>query len=394
LEPSYNFDLIIDRKETASIKWDEADHIFGGDHLTPLWVADMDFQVPDEVTQVLSERVRHGIYGYTSRSDHYLSAVQRWMDKRHQWKIEKEWICHSPGVVTALNLIMDGFTKNGDKVLIQPPVYPPFAKAVLNHNRELVTNPLIYDHGTYSIDFADLEAKLSDRKVTLMILCSPHNPVGRVWSIKELEALSALAIKYNVLIVSDEIHSDLVFNGYHHTPYATVSEKAAAHSIICTAPSKTFNLAGLQISNVIIPNQALRRIYLKEVRRFSLGEPNTLGAAAAEAAYRFGENWLDQCLAYIKENADFVSEFLKQKIPNLRMSPLEGTYLGWIDCTELHWDKIKLQRFLTNEAGLALNQGYTFGKEGEGFFRINLACPRSLLEDAMCQLYAAFHENG
>ncbi|MET1249915.1 MalY/PatB family protein [Sporolactobacillus sp. STCC-11] len=392
MEPTYNFDRIIDRKETASIKWDEADHIFGGEHLTPLWVADMDFRVPDEVTQALSERVGHGIYGYTARSDRYLSAVQKWMAERHQWMIEKEWICHSPGVVTALNLIVDGFTKDGDKVLIQPPVYPPFAKAVLNHHRELVTNPLTYDHGIYSIDFADLEAKLSDPKVTLMLLCSPHNPVGRVWSIKELKALSTLAVNYNVLIVSDEIHSDLVFNDYHHAPYATVSEEAAAHSIICTAPSKTFNLAGLQISNVIIPNQSLRRIYLKEVRRFSLGEPNTLGIAAAEAAYRYGANWLDQCLVYIKKNADYVSEFLEHNLPKLRMTPLEGTYLGWIDCTELGWDKMKLQRFLTNEAGLALNQGYTFGAEGSGFFRINLACPRSLLQDAMRQLYAAFHE--
>ncbi|MFT8312288.1 MAG: MalY/PatB family protein [Sporolactobacillus sp.] len=390
---SYDFDQVINRNGTASIKWDEADRLFGGDHLIPLWVADMDFQVPVEVTVALSKRVNHAIYGYTTETEGYLESVQKWMEERHHWSIEKDWICHSPGVVTALNFIVDGFTHEGDRVLIQSPVYPPFAKSALNQGRELVTNPLINDNGEYRMDFVDLEHKLSDPKVKLMILCSPHNPVGRVWTKKELTKVAELASQYDVLVVADEIHNDLVFVGHHHTPYAQISEEASAHSIICTAPSKTFNLAGLQISNIIIPNPTLRRNYLKQVRRFSLSEPNTLGVTAAEAAYRFGANWLDQCLAYIKKNADFVTNFLKQNLPNLEMTPIEGTYLGWIDCRKLGWDKLHLQNFLRKEAGLALNQGYAFGAEGEGFVRINLACPQSLLKQAMNQLQFAFQQN-
>ncbi|MCO7126822.1 pyridoxal phosphate-dependent aminotransferase [Sporolactobacillus shoreicorticis] len=390
---NYDFDQVTDRNGTASIKWDEADRLFGGEHLIPLWVADMDFQVPAEITEALSNRIQHAIYGYTSASEDYYQIVKQWMAHRHQWAIKKEWICHSPGVVTALNLIVDGFTCEGDKVLIQSPVYPPFAKSALNQNRELVTNPLINDNGVYRMDFVDLEHKLSNSKVSLMILCSPHNPVGRVWTKRELAKVAELANKYDVLVVADEIHHDLVFEGHHHTPYALISEEASDHSIICTAPSKTFNLAGLQISNIIIPNSSLRRKYLKQVRRFGLGEPNTLGVTAAEAAYRFGESWLDQCLTYIKKNANFVTNFLKKNLPDLKMTPIEGTYLGWIDCRKLGWDKLRLQQFLIKEAGLALNQGYAFGTDGEGFVRINLACPQSLLKEAMNQLQSAFQHH-
>ncbi|MCO7177167.1 MalY/PatB family protein [Sporolactobacillus kofuensis] len=388
---AYDFDAIIDRKGTASIKWDEVDHIFGDQQLLPLWVADMDFQVPEEVTEALSKRIRHGIYGYTANSESYLSAVQQWMMKRHQWQIEKEWICQSPGIVTALNLIVDGFTTIGDKVVIQPPVYPPFPKAVKNQHRELVTNPLLYQNGVYTMDFTDLEKKFADPKVKLMILCSPHNPVGRVWKRVELETLADLAAKYDVLIVSDEIHGDLVFKEHQHIPFATLSEVAASRSIICTAPSKTFNLAGLQISNIIIPHPELRRKFKEQTQRFSLGEPNSLGTVAAEAAFKFGEHWLDQCLAYINGNADFVANYLQMHLPNLSMVPLEGTYLGWMDCRKLGWDKIELQRFFQKQAKLALNQGYTFGVEGEGFVRINLACSRQLLQKAMQRLRAELH---
>ncbi|EST11617.1 MalY/PatB family protein [Sporolactobacillus laevolacticus] len=389
---TYDFDSVIDRKGTASIKWDEADRIFGGKDLMPLWVADMDFQVPIEITEALKKRISHGIYGYTASSNSYLSSVQKWMSDRHHWPVEKEGICHSPGIVTALNLIVDGFTEEGDKVLIQPPVYPPFSKAVLNQNRQLVTNPLIYSNGRYTMDFSDLENKLSDPKVTLMILCSPHNPVGRVWTKQELATVAELALKYDVLVISDEIHSDLVFQGHQHVPFATLSEAAAAHSIVCTAPSKTFNLAGLQISNIIIPDPALRKRYKKQVSRFSLSEPNSLGAVAAEAAYSYGSEWLEQCLEYIRQNADFVSNYLQKHIPDLNMVPLEGTYLGWIDCRHLGWDKIKLQRFFLHDAKIALNQGYTFGVEGEGFVRINLACPRWLLKDALNRLQTALEQ--
>lgn len=385
----YHFDEKIERKGTASVKWDEVDRLYHAEGLLPMWVADMDFRVPDEVTDALKGRVDHGIYGYSARSESYLSAVQKWMRERHSWEIDKDWLCHSPGVVTALNLIVDGFTKPGDKVLIQPPVYPPFRKSVHNQGRELVTSALVYDNGKYTMNFTDLEQKMSDPSVKMMILCSPHNPVGRVWTKDELSRVAELSHKHHVLVISDEIHGDLVFNGKEHLPFANLSEEAANHSIICTAPSKTFNLAGLQISNIIIPNPSLRRIYLSQLQRFSLNEPNALGAAAAEAAYREGGDWLSQCLDYIKGNADYVADFLRNSIPELTMVPLEGTYLGWIDCRKLCLDKLQLQNLMLKKAKIAFNQGYTFGNEGEGFVRINLACPHSLIEQAMRQLHRA-----
>ncbi|MCL1632956.1 pyridoxal phosphate-dependent aminotransferase [Sporolactobacillus sp. CPB3-1] len=386
----YDFDTPVRRRGTASVKWDEADRIFQGEQLTPLWVADMDFQVPDEVTNALERRVHHAVYGYTAISEDYLEAVKNWMRKRHHWAIEEKWICHSPGVVTALNLIVKGFTKKGDKVLIQPPVYPPFSQAVLNQERELVMNPLININGSYRMDFEDLEQKLSDPKVKMMILCSPHNPVGRVWTKDELNIVATLALKYNVLVISDEIHSDLVFKGRVHTPFAALSDEAAAHSIICTAPSKTFNLAGLQISNIIIANPEYRKNFLRQTHHFSLGEPNALGVVAAEAAYRFGENWLDQCITYIDGNVSYVSGFLKKNIPDFKWTPIEGTYLGWIDCRTTGLTKLQLQNFLIHKARLALNPGSSFGRNGTGFVRINLACSHRLLEEAMHRLQDAY----
>ncbi|WP_100488215.1 MalY/PatB family protein [Sporolactobacillus pectinivorans] len=388
----YNFDQVIDRYGTASVKWDEADRLYGGKDLLPMWVADMDFQVPEAITAALANRIRQGIYGYTYRADSYLSAVQKWMQVRHNWSIEKEWLCHSPGVVTALNLIVDGFTEPGDKILIQPPVYPPFRKSAQNQGRKLVTNPLVYHGGKYTIDFNDIERKLSDPSVKMMILCSPHNPVGRVWSRWELQQVADLTKKYGVLVVSDEIHGDLVFEEYQHIPFASLSEEAAGHSIVCTAPSKTFNLAGLQVSNIIIPDPDLRKIYLNQLNRFSLSEPNTLGMVAAESAYLKGGEWLDQCLKYITENENYIKEYLHSNLPKLFMVPLEGTYLGWIDCRRLGLDRLSLQKLLIQKAHIAFNQGYTFGKEGEGFIRINLACPRPLLEEAMARLKTALIE--
>ncbi|RYL93137.1 MalY/PatB family protein [Sporolactobacillus sp. THM19-2] len=385
----YDFDEQINRRGSASIKWDGADRIFGGKDLLPMWVADMDFRVPDEVTSALKSRVEHGLYGYMERTDSYLESVREWMKRRHEWQIEKRWICHSPGVVTALNLILDGFTKPGDKILIQPPVYPPFIKAAINQGRGLIENPLVCERGRYHMNFTDLERKMADPSVRLMLLCSPHNPVGRVWSRDELLRVAELAAASHVLVVSDEIHSDLIFKGFHHIPFASLSEEAQQHAIICTAPSKTFNLAGLQVSNIIIPNDQLRKKYMNQIRRFNLSEPNTAGMIAAEAAYRSGSSWLDQCLDYIKRNADYVSTFFREHLPMLSMSPLEGTYLGWIDCHRLRLGKRELQNFMVQKAGLALNPGYTFGEEGAGFVRINLACPHAYVEKAMKQLKRA-----
>lgn len=386
---TYDFDQMVDRKNTASVKWDRADALFHGQALLPMWVADMDFCVPDSITEALKNRVAHGVYGYSVRTDSYLDAVRDWMKGRHGWAVEKDWLCHSPGVVTALNLIVDGFTRPGDKILIQTPVYPPFRTSAKNQHRELITSPLIYQNGRYRMDVDDLNEKMADPRVRLMILCSPHNPVGRVWTKKELEQVASAAHRHDVLIVSDEIHGDLVYPGKRQIPFAALSPDAASRSIICTAPSKTFNLAGLQMSNIIIPNPDLRKVYLAQLRRFSLSEPNTLGLVAAEAAYRSGGEWLDQLLDYINGNAGYVNRFLQEKLPVLAMLPLEGTYLGWIDCRKLGLNKSELQNFMVSRARIAVNPGYTFGKEGEGFIRMNLACRRSLVKQAMIQLKRA-----
>ncbi|MFT8872381.1 MAG: MalY/PatB family protein [Sporolactobacillus sp.] len=383
------FEQFIERHGTASEKWDGVDERFGGQHLLPLWVADMDFRVPDGVTKALEARVRHGVYGYTFRSPSYLAAVCEWMSRRHGWSVEPEWICHSPGVVTALNLIVDGFTTRGDKVLIQPPVYPPFRKAVANQHRELVTSPLIPSAGNYTMNFDDLAVKMADPAVKLMILCSPHNPVGRVWTAAELTHLAQLALANDVLIVSDEIHGDLVFSGQHHLPFAKISNEMAQHSIICTAPSKTFNLAGLQISNVIIPNPSLRETYTAQLARFSLGEPNALGIVAAEAAYRSGDAWLDECLQVIERHARTLVNFFANELSALSMCVPEGTYLGWIDCRALGLNERALQKLFVEKAHLALNPGASFGEGGDGFVRINLACPEQILHEAMRRLRTA-----
>lgn len=385
----YGFDRIVNRRGTASEKWDAADKLFHGHDLLPMWVADMDFQVPEEVTSALAQSIKHRIYGYTYRTDNYLDSVRQWMKEQHNWTVQKEWICHSPGVVTALNLLVDGLTKPGDQVLIQPPVYLPFRRTVSRQSRELVTNPLIYKNGTYHMDFDDLEVKLADPKVRIMVLCSPHNPVGRVWTADELREVARLAEKYQVLVISDEIHGDLTYKLHPQIPFARLSAYAAAHSVVCTAPSKTFNLAGLQISNIIIPDAQLRKIYLRQLDRFSLGSPNILCVRAAEAAYRYGAPWLKDCLSYIHENAREVDRHLTGVLSELSMVPLEGTYLAWIDCRKLGLDPQQLRRFMVDQAKLAVNPGDTFGAEGKGFIRMNLACSRELIQIAMSRLSEA-----
>lgn len=387
MEDGAVFKQNINRRHTASEKWDQADKLFGGNELLPLWVADMDFAVPKAVTQALTERVRHGVYGYTFRTKTYLNAVCKWMSERHDWLVDTKWICHSPGVVTALNLIIDACTKPGDKLLIQPPVYPPFFKTAKNQQRELVQNPLVYQNGRYRIDFDDLESKLSDPAVKLMLLCSPHNPVGRVWEKQELLRIATLARENHVLVVADEIHSDLVLPGHRHIPFASIAPDD--YWIVCMAPSKTFNLAGLQMSTILIANPELREKYQKQLQRFSLAEPNTLGLTAAEAAFLHGSEWLDQCLITIQRNAEYVSDYLTSELPSLVMTPLEGTYLAWINCRRLGLSDSGLKRMLVEDAHLALNPGVTFGSEGSGFVRMNLACPLSTIHQAMNQLRKA-----
>lgn len=387
----YNFDQLIHRTNTASEKWDQAEKLFGEPEILPMWVADMDFVSPQPVIDAILKRAEHGVFGYAFAPDSYYEAVMGWMDRRHKWPIQKDWICYSPGVVTALSLIVMSFTQPGDKVVIQPPVYPPFASTVKRHGRELVYNPLKYDNRRYFMDLEDLKSKL-DARVKLLILCSPHNPVGRVWTKEELKELGEICLANNVLIISDEIHCDLVYSGSTHTPFASMGEGFAMNTITCMAPSKTFNLAGLQTSAIIIPNPALRKRFKFSLQTLSLGLPNIFGMVAAEAAYRYGDEWLDQCLNYIKQNLTTALNYFRSEIPNVNVIEPQGTYLVWLDFRELEMKGKELEQFLSRKAKVGLSQGYMFGPGGEGFARMNIACPRSVLMEGLERIKNAVKE--
>ncbi|MBR2567291.1 MAG: pyridoxal phosphate-dependent aminotransferase [Paenibacillus sp.] len=381
-----SFDTPIPRLSTASEKWDGLEKIFGVADALPMWVADMDFAAPPSVIEALQTRMAHGIFGYTLRTEAYHAAVANWMERRHNWKIEADWIVFTPGIVPALSIAVQQFTSPGDAVVIQPPVYPPFYDVVQNQGRELITNPLIEKQGRYTMDLDQLETSLKTGKVKMLILCSPQNPVGRVWTREELEELAALCVKYNVLIVSDEIHADLIYERGTHTPLSLISGAIADQSIICTAPSKTFNIPGLCTSNIIIPNAELRERFALGVRTMGLSSVSTLGAAATEAAYNGGEDWLDQCLAYIRGNMEYVQQFISEHMPSVKVHLPEATYLLWVDFRGLGLSHAQLSHKLLHEAGLAFNDGIVFGKESAGFMRINVACPRATVEEAMRRL--------
>ncbi|KOP64566.1 cystathionine beta-lyase [Bacillus sp. FJAT-18019] len=388
-----NFDLAIDRNRTACLKWDNAPTIFGVTDALPMWVADMDFAAPSAVVEALQKRVEHGVFGYTFPTESYREAICDWMQKRHSWTIQQDWIQFCPGVVPALHLIVDAFTQPGDQIVIQTPVYPPFYSVVQEHGRELVPNPLLLsEDGDYSMDFEDLEKSFSTGNVKMIILCSPHNPVGRVWSKAELTRLASLCKEYDVLVVSDEIHADLVFESGAHTPFAALSEDAAERSIICTAPSKTFNIAGLNTANMIIPNAQLRSKFRKILNRYSLGSITPIGATATEAAYREGSQWLDELLVYIRGNMELVSNYAQEHLPELKVVMPEATYLLWIDFRGMGLSHEELNRFLVQQAKLGLNSGAAFGKEGEGFMRMNLACTRATVQEALSRLHKAIKE--
>lgn len=381
----YNFDTVVDRMKSSSVKWDGAEALFGEKDLLPLWVADMDFKVPDEVSKAVADKASHGIFGYTIREESYYQSIIDWMKTRHSWTIEKEWICHSPGVVTALSLAVQAYTKPGDKVIVQPPVYYPFMKVTETNDREVVYNPLVNNNGSYEMDFEDLISKI-DESVKLLMLCNPHNPGGFVWNKEDLQRLGDICMEHGILVISDEIHSDLVFKKGSHIPFASLSEQFAQNSITCTAPSKTFNLAGLQTSNIIIPNEGLREKFTTETERNSIGMPNSFGPVATEAAYTHGGPWLEGVLEYVEGNLKFVTDYFAENVPALKVLPLEATYLAWIDCTELGMTPEELETFFLSKAHVALNQGKAFGPGGEGFVRMNLACSRSIVEKASKQI--------
>lgn len=379
---NYNFDIIVDRRNTNSVKWDNLNSVFGRSDILPMWVADMDFKSPEPVIEAIRKRAEHGVYGYAIEPDTLYDAVKGWVAKRHGWAIENQWQVFIPGVVTAINIAVNAFTKPGDGVIIQTPVYPPFHNAVNNNGRRLITSALKSENGHYSMDFDDLEEKI-DEGVKLIILCSPHNPVGRVWSREELIRLGEICITKNVTIVSDEIHSDLVYGGNKHVPIASISEKLLENTITCIAPSKTFNVAGLSSSVAIIPHEGLRRKFNDEKTKMGIGSGNIFGLTAMEASYLYGEEWLNELLGYLDGNAAYLADYINSNIPRITVSKPEGTYLAWLDCRKMNMTPEALGKFMTEKAKVGLNNGINFGIDGSGFMRMNFGCPRSLLEEGL-----------
>ncbi len=398
---TYNFDEEIDRFGTQCTKWefeyideeavktDRAHAKYGAERLLPLWVADMDFQSPPEVIAALEERAAHGLYGYCTPDDSYYDAVLGWMARRYGLAVERDWIAITPGVVTALYLLVQTFSEPGDKVLIQPPVYYPFYNAIADTGRVVALNPLQRDGLRYEMDYEDLARKTADPAVKIAILCSPHNPVGRVWTPQELTRFGQICQANDVLVIADEIHGDLILAGHQFTSYPAISAEFAASSILCTAPSKTFNLAGLKLSNILIANADLRARYAQTLNKCHLSTWNVFNLVATEAAYRHGEPWLAEVMAYIEENYRFLVSYVEAELPWLTVYPLEGTYLAWIDFSGLGMDPARRQKWLIDEAKVWLNEGAKFGPGGEDFQRLNLACPRSLLAEALARIKTA-----
>jgi cystathionine beta-lyase len=388
----YDFDTVIDRLPTSSTKWSNRKERTGVADILPMWIADMDFASPPEVVEAIKERAAHPLYGYTVRTDGYYNGLINWMAKRQGWKgIRRDWILNSPGVVAGFSFAIQAYSQPGDKVVIQPPTYYPMKNSILNNGRQLVDNPLKIVQGNYEMDYEDLEKKI-DGRTKMIILCSPQNPVGRVWKRTELEQLVEVCEKKDIIIVSDEIHSDLILGKVKHTPIATISEKAMQRTVTLVATSKTFNLAGLTNSCAIIPNKKFRDAYQAVTQNNSTGNTNIFGIVAQEAAYTKGEAWLEELLVYLRGNFKYLEDFIKKKIPGLKVYPLEGTYLAWVDCTSLGMDDAALKEFMLKKAKLWLDEGVMFGSGGSMFMRINIACPRSILKQALERLEKAVKE--
>ena len=385
-----NFDEIIDRKNTSCLKYDFAAERGYPADILPFWVADMDFRAPAPVIAAIKERADHGIFGYTQVKDDYFAVLENWFRTRHNWAIERRDLIVTPGVVFAVAAAIRTFTNPNDSVLIQPPVYYPFANMIRQNDRTLIDNPLHLRNGHYEIDFEDFEQKIVAHKIKLFILCSPHNPVGRVWTRAELEQLAAICLRHNVIVVADEIHEEFVRPGFRHIPFASLSEETAAITLTCTSPSKTFNLAGLQISNIFIRNEELRRRFKEELSRTGYDEPNTLGLAGAKAAYAHGAAWHAQLLAYLEENHVRAKEFIATHLPKVKLIEPEGTYLLWLDFSAYGLADEALNEKIIRDAHLWLDDGPIFGAGGSGFQRINIACPWATLEQGLKNLAAAF----
>ena len=389
-ERHLDFDTVIDRKGTRSLKYDFAVRRGKPENVLPLWVADMDFQTSSYITDALEDMVKHGVFGYSESEEHYFEAVQNWMERHYNWHVKESWMTKTPGIVFALAMAVKAYTQENDAVLIQPPVYYPFKEVVEDNHRRLVNNTLVLGgDGTYTIDYEDFEKKIIEENVKLFILCNPHNPVGRVWTKEELERLGDICLKHGVFVVSDEIHADFVFER-KHTVFSEVKEAYRDISMICTSPSKTFNIAGLQISNIFISNPEKATAFRRQGAAAGYSQVGMPGLVACEAAYRYGDEWLEGVLAYIKANAEFTRAYLQEHLPRVKMTKLEGTYLVWLDFRDYGLTDKELDEKILNQAGLWLDSGAVFGKCGEGFQRINIACPRKTLQQALDRLIDVF----
>jgi cystathionine beta-lyase len=384
----YDFNSVVDRRNTDSLKWDFAEKLFCVEGILPMWVADMDFLSPAPVIEALRKRADHGIFGYSVLMPSCFEALKGWMRRRHDWDIEEEWVVFSPGVVPALHMLVRAFARPGDQVIVQTPAYPPFFRAIESNGCQVVDNPLRLDGEQYVMDLVDLERKLTP-STRMLIFCNPHNPVGRVWRQEEILELGKLCRRHDILIVSDEIHQDIVYDGFKHVPFTSVSPEFAEKTVVCTGASKTFNLPGLQMSNIIIPDAGLRERFCQVVKSCGISTPNTFGIVAVEAAYRYGEPWLEQVLDYLQENIEFLTEYVGERLPGLKVVQPQGTYLLWLDFRGLGIPQERLRDFVRQEARVALEPGSAFGCKEDGFERMNIACPRATLEEGLRRIEKA-----
>ena len=384
----WNFDEPAGREGTDCIKYDRREETFGVKDIIPMWVADMDFNTPDFIVESLQKRLEHHIYGYSFRSSEYFQSMISWIKTRHNWTVEKEWISFSPGIVPALNFCTLAFTQPGDSIIVQPPVYFPFFSAAESHGRNLIYNRLTESEGKWDMDYNSLIAGI-DSKTKMIIISNPHNPVGRVWTPEELNNLADICLKNNILIISDEIHCDLVLPGFTHTPMASLSEKIAENTVTLIAPSKTFNLAGLSTSSVIIKNPVLRKSFNRIVDNLHVGNGNIFGNTASIAAYTNGHKWLDALLDYIDNNIEFVKDYCGKMIPEIIPVQPEATYMIWLDCRRFGMSGKDLQNFFVHKAGVGMNEGSTFGPGGEGFMRMNIGTTHQTVMKAMEQIERA-----
>ncbi|WP_440896160.1 MalY/PatB family protein [Amphibacillus sp. Q70] len=385
-----NFESLPNRKGTRSVKWDRLEEMFGSKDVQPMWVADMDLEIAEPIKTALSERINHGIFGYTVTDEQLNDTVRKWLVKQHNWDIDPGWLIYSPGVLQTIHMTILTQTNPGDKVLIQTPVYHPFHSIIKSHQRELVTNPLIYQNKRYTIDFEDLEEKFKTG-IKVMLFCSPHNPVGRVWLKEELTHILELAEKYKVLIISDEIHADLIYDPFKHIPLGSLDSAISEQIISCFSPTKTFNLAGLQASYAVIPDQELRNEILASFAKYGLNSLNTLGITGLEAAYQYGEEWLEQLKQLLKINRKLVEDTFTNR-EEIDVVHAEGTYLIWLDCRKMNLKQSELKAFMEEKAMVGLNNGITFGQEGRGFMRLNIASPTSYIKRGLDKIIVALDQ--